>query len=57
MLLTCPWLKDVKRSHDCGTNIVIIQGTNIVITILVTKKLGAQTKRPKILLFISILKY
>ncbi len=24
MLLRCPWLRDVKTSHDWGTNIVII---------------------------------
>jgi hypothetical protein len=24
MLLGCPWLKDVKISHDLGTNIVTI---------------------------------
>jgi len=24
MLLRCPWLKDVKVSHDWGTNIVTI---------------------------------
>ncbi len=46
MLLGCPWLRDVKVSHDSRTNIIIIQGTSIVITILITKKLGVQTKRP-----------
>ncbi len=45
MLLGCPWLKDVKVFHNWGTNIVTIQGTNIVRTILVIKKLGVQTKR------------
>jgi hypothetical protein len=49
MLLGCPWLKDVKVSHDWGTNIVTIQGTSIVRTIHVTKKLGVQTKKPKVL--------
>jgi hypothetical protein len=33
-------------SHDWGTNIVTIQGTSIVRTIHVMKKLGVQTKRP-----------
>jgi hypothetical protein len=32
-----------------GTNIVTIQGIGVVRTILITKKLGAQTKRVKIL--------
>ncbi len=46
MLLKCPWLKDAKISHDWGNNIVTIQGTCTVITMLVTNKLGVQTKRP-----------
>jgi hypothetical protein len=46
MLLGCPWLRDAKVSHDWGTNIVTIQGTSIVRTIHVMKKLGVQTKRP-----------
>jgi hypothetical protein len=49
MLLGCPWLKDVKVSHDQGTNTITIQGIDIVITIPVTKKLGIQTKRSKVL--------
>jgi hypothetical protein len=36
--------------HDWGNNTIIIQGNGIVITIFVTKKLGAPTKRPKILI-------
>ncbi len=43
------WLRDVKVSHDQGNNIIIIQGADIVITIPVTKKLGAPTKCPKVL--------
>jgi hypothetical protein len=46
MLLGCPWLKDAKISHNWGTNIVTIQGTDTIRTILDTKKLGIQTKRP-----------
>ncbi len=41
MLLGCPWLRDAKIFHDWGNNIVIIKGTRIVKTILVTKKLEA----------------
>jgi hypothetical protein len=35
--------------HDWGKNIIIIQGTDIIRTIHVAKKLGAPTKCPKIL--------
>jgi hypothetical protein len=49
MLLKCPWVKDGKISHDWGTNIIIIQGIGTVRTIHVTKKLGVQTKRPKVI--------
>jgi hypothetical protein len=41
-------LKDIK-SHDWGTNTVTIQGTSTMRTINVIKKLGVQTKRPKVL--------
>jgi hypothetical protein len=41
MLLGHPWLKDVKVSHDWGTNII-------------TKQLGTQTKRPEVLVFMYI---
>ncbi len=50
MLLGCPWLKNAKVSHDWGTNIVTIQRTGTMRTIPVTKKLGIQTKRPKVLI-------
>jgi hypothetical protein len=50
MLLGCPWLKDAKVSHDWGTNIVTIQGICTIRTIHITKKLGVQTKRPKVLI-------
>ncbi len=50
MLLGCPWLKDAKISHNWGTNTITIQGTSIMRTIHVTKKLGVQTKRPKVLI-------
>jgi hypothetical protein len=49
MLLGCPWLKDVKVSHDWGTDTYTIQGTSTIKTTHIIKKLGAQTKRPKIL--------
>ncbi len=46
MLLGQPWLKDAKLSHNWGTNIITIQGTDIITTILITKKLSVQAKRP-----------
>jgi hypothetical protein len=49
MILGHPWLRDARVSHNWGTNIVTIQGSDIIRTILVTKKLGVQTKRPKVL--------
>jgi hypothetical protein len=45
-LLGCPWLKNVKVSHDYGTNIVTMQGTGIIRTIHIIKKLGVHAKRP-----------
>jgi hypothetical protein len=50
MLLKRPWVRDAKVSHDWGTNIVIIQGIGTIRTIHVTKKLGVQTKKPKVLM-------
>jgi hypothetical protein len=49
MLLSRPWLRDVKVSHDWGNNIIIIKGTCTVKTILVTKKLEAPTKHLEVL--------
>ncbi len=50
MLLGRPWLKDAKVAHDWGSNIVTIQGNGTVRTIIVTKHLGGEVKRPKVLL-------
>jgi hypothetical protein len=50
MLLGRPWLRDVKVAHDWGSNIVIIQGIRIVRTITITKHLGGEVRRPKVLL-------
>jgi len=49
MLLGHPWLKDAKVSHEWGNNTITIQGIDIVRITLVTKKLGAPTKRAKML--------
>jgi hypothetical protein len=50
MLLGRPWLKDAKVAHDWGNNNVTIQGNVIVRTITVTKHLGGEVRRPKVLL-------
>jgi hypothetical protein len=46
MLLGEPWLKDVKMAHDWGTDIVTIQGNGTIKTIIVTKHLGGEVRRP-----------
>jgi hypothetical protein len=50
MLLGRPWLRDVKVAHDWENNIVTIQGNGIVKTITITKYLGSEVRRPKVLL-------
>jgi hypothetical protein len=50
MLLGRPWLKDVKMAHDKGNNIITIQGNGTIITITVTKHLGAEMRKPLMLL-------
>jgi hypothetical protein len=47
VLLGCPWLRDVKVSHDWANTIIIFQGTSIIRIILVTKKLKVPTNSPK----------
>ncbi len=51
MLLERPWLRDVKVTHDWGSNIVTIQGNETTKTIIVTKHLGGETRRPKVLCY------
>jgi len=50
MLLGRPWLRDVKMAHDWGSNIVIIQGNGTIRTIIVTKHLGSEIRKPEGLL-------
>jgi hypothetical protein len=50
MLLGKPWLRGVKMAHDWGNNIVTILGNGIVRTITITKRLGGEVRRPKMLL-------
>jgi hypothetical protein len=44
MLLGHPWLKDVKISHDWGSNTIIIKDINTIKTIPIIKKLGVYIK-------------
>jgi hypothetical protein len=50
MLLGRSWLRDAKVAHYWGSNIVTIQGNGIVRTIIVTKHLGGEVIKPKVLL-------
>jgi hypothetical protein len=50
MLLGRPWLRDVKVAHDWGSNIITIQRNEIIRTIIVTKNLRDEVRRPKVLL-------
>jgi hypothetical protein len=50
MLLGRPWLKDVKVTHDWGSNNIIIQGNGTITIITITKHLGSEVRRPKMLL-------
>ncbi len=49
MLLKRPWLKDAKVILDCNNNVIIVQGNGTIKTILINRKLGAETSRPQIL--------
>ncbi len=46
MLLGRPWLRDAKMTHDWGSNNVTIQGNGTMKTIIVTKHLGGEIRRP-----------
>ncbi len=50
MLLGRSWLKDVKVTRDWGNNIVTIQGNQTIKTITITKHLGGEERKPKMLL-------
>ncbi len=50
MLLGRPWLNDAKVAHDWGGNIITTQGNGTIKTIIITKRLGGEVKRPKVLL-------
>jgi hypothetical protein len=50
MLLGRPWLRDVKMAHDWGSNTITIQRNRTIIIITVTKHLGGEVKRLKMLL-------
>jgi hypothetical protein len=50
ILLERPWLKNDKMAHDWGSNIITIQGNGTIRTIIVTKHLGSEVGRLKVLL-------
>jgi hypothetical protein len=50
MLLGTPWLKDAKMAHDWGNNIITIQRNGTLRTIIITKHLGGEIRKPKVLL-------
>ncbi len=50
MLFSRPWLRVVKVAHDWGNNIIMIEGNNIIQTIVVIKRLNINMKSPKVLL-------
>ncbi len=50
MLLGRPWLTNAKVAHYWGNNIVTIQGNGTIRTIIVTKHLGGEVRRPEVLL-------
>ncbi len=52
MLLGKPWLRDAKVAYDWGSNNVTMQGNGTIQTITVTKHLGNEIRRPKVLLCI-----
>jgi len=43
-------VKDVKVAHDWGSKIVTIQRNGTVRTITITKHLGGEVRKPKVLL-------
>jgi hypothetical protein len=49
MLLGRPWLINAQVTHDCGNNVIIVQGNGTIKTIVDNKKLGAKTRRPQVL--------
>jgi hypothetical protein len=50
MLLSCPWLRDAKVTHDSRNNFITIEGNGTIRTIAVTKHLDNNTKCQEILL-------
>ncbi len=54
MLLGRPWLRYAKVTH-VRNNVIIVQGNGIIKTILINKKLGAETRRPQIFVCYDLL--
>jgi hypothetical protein len=47
--------RNAKVTHEWGNNVIIVQGNGIIRTISANKKLGAKTKRPRILVCYDLL--
>ncbi len=50
MLLGRAWLRDAKVAHNWGSNTITIQGNGTIKTIIITKHLGGEVRRPEVLL-------
>jgi hypothetical protein len=55
MLLERLWLRDVKVIHDWGNNVIIVQGNGTVKTITINNKLGAEIRRPRVLVYYDLM--
>jgi hypothetical protein len=49
VLLGRPWLIDAKVTHDWGNNVIIVQGDGTIKIISNNRKLGAETRKPQVL--------
>ncbi len=50
MLFRCPWLHNIKATHDWVNNMITIEGNGIMWTIAITKHLNNNTKCSKLFL-------
>jgi hypothetical protein len=57
MLLKRPWLMNAKATHEWGNNVIIVQSSGTVKTILVNMKLGAKTKKPQVLVCYDLMEW
>jgi hypothetical protein len=55
MLLGRPWLHNAFVTHDWGNNLITIEGNGTMQTIVVTKHLDNNIKRPKVFLCYDVM--